>query len=168
MKNPTAVAALDLIRNFDGGPVCYDHFAFRTFGVSPLAFRYFMRRFASAILCLGAFFLFSLQGHYVGNVEFNGNVFIRTVLHASPLIALRCGSIEFRVGLLLCVSRLMDVGLMPCHKYSLTSATKSVMNCDFRLRSCVRSGFHHLIICWTWKEVRLMVLFLGSSSQKLS
>lgn len=34
MKNPTAVAALDLIRKHDGGPVCYDHFAFRTFGVS--------------------------------------------------------------------------------------------------------------------------------------
>ncbi|KAG0626980.1 hypothetical protein M758_2G165500 [Ceratodon purpureus] len=33
MKNPTAVAALDLIRKHDGGPVCYDHFAFRTFGV---------------------------------------------------------------------------------------------------------------------------------------
>lgn len=33
VKNPTAVAALDLIRKYDGGPVCYDHFAFRTFGV---------------------------------------------------------------------------------------------------------------------------------------
>ena len=33
-KNPTAVAALDLIRKHDGGPICYDHFAFRTFGVS--------------------------------------------------------------------------------------------------------------------------------------
>jgi len=33
LKNPTAVAALDLIRKHDGGPVCYDHFAFRTFGV---------------------------------------------------------------------------------------------------------------------------------------
>jgi len=32
-KNPTAVAALDLIRKHDGGPLCYDHFAFRTFGV---------------------------------------------------------------------------------------------------------------------------------------
>lgn len=36
VKNPTAVAALDLIRKHDGGPVCYDHFAFRTFGVSPI------------------------------------------------------------------------------------------------------------------------------------
>lgn len=36
VKNPTAVAALDLIRKHDGGPICYDHFAFRTFGVSPI------------------------------------------------------------------------------------------------------------------------------------
>lgn len=33
-KNPTAVTALQLIRKEDPGPVCYDHFAFRTFGVS--------------------------------------------------------------------------------------------------------------------------------------
>ncbi|BBN05576.1 hypothetical protein MPTK1_3g14320 [Marchantia polymorpha subsp. ruderalis] len=32
-KNPTAVTALQLIRKEDPGPVCYDHFAFRTFGV---------------------------------------------------------------------------------------------------------------------------------------
>lgn len=31
-KNPTALAALNLIRAHDSGPVCYDHFAFRTFG----------------------------------------------------------------------------------------------------------------------------------------
>lgn len=37
-KNPTAVAALDLIRKHDGGPVCYDHFAFRTFGVCSFLF----------------------------------------------------------------------------------------------------------------------------------
>ena len=37
-KNPTAVAALDLIRKHDGGPLCYDHFAFRTFGVSQGSF----------------------------------------------------------------------------------------------------------------------------------
>ena len=43
MKNPTAVAALDLIRKHDGGPLCYDHFAFRTFGVSqgPSSLMYF-------------------------------------------------------------------------------------------------------------------------------
>jgi hypothetical protein len=48
MKNPTAVAALDLIRKHDGGPVCYDHFAFRTFGVSMLDFFVFLflRRFS--------------------------------------------------------------------------------------------------------------------------
>ncbi|KAL3692380.1 hypothetical protein R1sor_006031 [Riccia sorocarpa] len=32
-KNPTAVTALELIRKEDVGPVCFDHFAFRTFGV---------------------------------------------------------------------------------------------------------------------------------------
>jgi hypothetical protein len=32
-KNPTASSALELIRKHDQGPVCYDHFAFRTFGV---------------------------------------------------------------------------------------------------------------------------------------
>ncbi|CAM6089716.1 unnamed protein product [Calypogeia fissa] len=31
-KNPTASAALELIRKQDQGPICYDHFAFRTFG----------------------------------------------------------------------------------------------------------------------------------------
>jgi hypothetical protein len=33
IKNPTAMTALDLIRTHVGGPLCYDHFAFRTFGV---------------------------------------------------------------------------------------------------------------------------------------
>ncbi|KAL2635250.1 hypothetical protein R1flu_006729 [Riccia fluitans] len=32
-KNPTAVTALELIHKEDAGPICYDHFAFRTFGV---------------------------------------------------------------------------------------------------------------------------------------
>jgi hypothetical protein len=31
-KNPTASVALELIRKQDQGPICYDHFAFRTFG----------------------------------------------------------------------------------------------------------------------------------------
>ncbi|MQL70630.1 hypothetical protein Taro_002936, partial [Colocasia esculenta] len=31
-KNPTAGAVLDLVRSSDGDNVCYDHFAFRTFG----------------------------------------------------------------------------------------------------------------------------------------
>ncbi|CAK9263208.1 unnamed protein product [Sphagnum jensenii] len=34
IKNPTAMTALDLIRTHVGGPLCYDHFAFRTFGVN--------------------------------------------------------------------------------------------------------------------------------------
>jgi hypothetical protein len=33
IKNPTAMTALDLIRTHVDGPLCYDHFAFRTFGV---------------------------------------------------------------------------------------------------------------------------------------
>lgn len=33
LKNPTAEAALELIRAHDAGRICYDHFAFRTFGV---------------------------------------------------------------------------------------------------------------------------------------
>ncbi|XP_077245306.1 2-oxoadipate dioxygenase/decarboxylase, chloroplastic/amyloplastic-like [Tasmannia lanceolata] len=32
-RNPTAKAILDLVRSCDGDHVCYDHFAFRTFGV---------------------------------------------------------------------------------------------------------------------------------------
>lgn len=32
-RNPTAGAILDLVRSCDGNHVCYDHFAFRTFGV---------------------------------------------------------------------------------------------------------------------------------------
>uniref|UniRef100_A0A1D1ZFY6 2-oxoadipate dioxygenase/decarboxylase n=1 Tax=Anthurium amnicola TaxID=1678845 RepID=A0A1D1ZFY6_9ARAE len=32
-KNPTAAAILDVVRSCDGEHVCYDHFAFRTFGV---------------------------------------------------------------------------------------------------------------------------------------
>lgn len=32
-RNPTAKAVLDLVSSSDGSPVCYDHFAFRTFGV---------------------------------------------------------------------------------------------------------------------------------------
>lgn len=50
MKNPTAVAALDLIRKHDGGPVCYDHFAFRTFGVSLIMFQHL--RFMMCIFTL--------------------------------------------------------------------------------------------------------------------
>eukprot|EP00249_Psilotum_nudum_P009649 c22065_g1_i1 orf=482-1714(-) len=45
-KNLTAVAALDVIREHDGGPLCYDHFAFRTFGVD-----------GCGINCLARFFL---------------------------------------------------------------------------------------------------------------
>ncbi|XP_072964969.1 2-oxoadipate dioxygenase/decarboxylase, chloroplastic/amyloplastic [Typha angustifolia] len=32
-RNPTAKAILDLVRSRDGNNICYDHFAFRTFGV---------------------------------------------------------------------------------------------------------------------------------------
>ncbi|KAH9322796.1 hypothetical protein KI387_017435 [Taxus chinensis] len=32
-KNPTATSVLDLVRRYDGGQLCYDHFAFRTFDV---------------------------------------------------------------------------------------------------------------------------------------
>ena len=32
-KNPTAMAALDIIRKHNKASICYDHFAFRTFGV---------------------------------------------------------------------------------------------------------------------------------------
>nr|CAD1843083.1 unnamed protein product [Ananas comosus var. bracteatus] len=32
-RNPTAKAVLDLVQSHDGNNVCYDHFAFRTFGV---------------------------------------------------------------------------------------------------------------------------------------
>eukprot|EP01018_Ginkgo_biloba_P010542 Gb_15393 [translate_table: standard] len=32
-KNPTVSAVLDLVHAYDSGHVCYDHFAFRTFGV---------------------------------------------------------------------------------------------------------------------------------------
>nr|XP_010915109.1 uncharacterized protein LOC105040320 isoform X2 [Elaeis guineensis] len=32
-RNPTAKAILDLVRSCDGDHICYDHFAFRTFGV---------------------------------------------------------------------------------------------------------------------------------------
>eukprot|EP00262_Sarcandra_glabra_P020407 TRINITY_DN80_c0_g3_i1.p1 TRINITY_DN80_c0_g3~~TRINITY_DN80_c0_g3_i1.p1 ORF type:complete len:347 (+),score=56.61 TRINITY_DN80_c0_g3_i1:144-1043(+) len=31
-RNPTANTILDLVRSSDGDPICYDHFAFRTFG----------------------------------------------------------------------------------------------------------------------------------------
>lgn len=41
-KNPTVSSVLDFVRTYDGGQVCYDHFAFRTFnvdncGISALA-----------------------------------------------------------------------------------------------------------------------------------
>jgi hypothetical protein len=42
IKNPTAMTALDLIRTHVGGPLCYDHFAFRTFGVRIILFLGFM------------------------------------------------------------------------------------------------------------------------------
>lgn len=32
-KNPTAKSILDLVRSVDGDQICYDHFAYRTFGV---------------------------------------------------------------------------------------------------------------------------------------
>lgn len=32
-KNPTAKSILDLVRSADGDQICYDHFAYRTFGV---------------------------------------------------------------------------------------------------------------------------------------
>lgn len=32
-RNPTAKSVLELVSSSDGSPVCYDHFAFRTFGV---------------------------------------------------------------------------------------------------------------------------------------
>lgn len=32
-KNPTAKAILELVHSADGDQICYDHFAFRTFGV---------------------------------------------------------------------------------------------------------------------------------------
>lgn len=32
-KNPTAKAILELVRSADDDQICYDHFAFRTFGV---------------------------------------------------------------------------------------------------------------------------------------
>uniref|UniRef100_A0A0D6QWC2 2-oxoadipate dioxygenase/decarboxylase n=1 Tax=Araucaria cunninghamii TaxID=56994 RepID=A0A0D6QWC2_ARACU len=32
-KNPTASSIVDLVRRYDGGQLCYDHFAFRTFNV---------------------------------------------------------------------------------------------------------------------------------------
>ena len=33
-RNPTAKTILELIRSYDGDHICYDHLAFRTFGVS--------------------------------------------------------------------------------------------------------------------------------------
>ncbi len=33
-RNPTAKTILELVRSYDGDHICYDHFAFRTFGVS--------------------------------------------------------------------------------------------------------------------------------------
>ena len=33
-RNPTAEAILELVRSIDGDQLCYDHLAFRTFGVS--------------------------------------------------------------------------------------------------------------------------------------
>lgn len=32
-RNPTAKAVLGLVQSADGERICYDHFAFRTFGV---------------------------------------------------------------------------------------------------------------------------------------
>lgn len=32
-KNPSAKAILELVRSADADRICYDHFAFRTFGV---------------------------------------------------------------------------------------------------------------------------------------
>ncbi|OAY63038.1 hypothetical protein ACMD2_13410 [Ananas comosus] len=39
-RNPTAKAVLDLVQSHDGNNVCYDHFAFRTFGVGSGRLRY--------------------------------------------------------------------------------------------------------------------------------
>lgn len=33
-RNPTAEKILDLVHSYDGDNICFDHFAFRTFGVS--------------------------------------------------------------------------------------------------------------------------------------
>ncbi|KAL5682877.1 hypothetical protein ACJX0J_009262, partial [Zea mays] len=33
-RNPTAKTILELVRSYDGDHICYDHFAFRTFGVN--------------------------------------------------------------------------------------------------------------------------------------
>lgn len=33
-RNPTAKTILELVRSYDGDHICYDHLAFRTFGVS--------------------------------------------------------------------------------------------------------------------------------------
>lgn len=37
-RNPTAKAILELVRSVDGDQLCYDHFAYRTFGVTFLNF----------------------------------------------------------------------------------------------------------------------------------
>jgi len=33
-RNPTAKTILELVQSYDGDHICYDHLAFRTFGVS--------------------------------------------------------------------------------------------------------------------------------------
>ena len=40
-RNPTAKAILELVRKDDGEHICYDHFAFRTFGVNSYLCTYF-------------------------------------------------------------------------------------------------------------------------------
>lgn len=47
-NNPTALAALELIRKQDKGPICYDHFAFRTFGVTSQPSLFFQSRLFSS------------------------------------------------------------------------------------------------------------------------
>lgn len=38
-RNPTAKAILELVHSVDDEQICYDHLAFRTFGVSCLCFQ---------------------------------------------------------------------------------------------------------------------------------
>ena len=37
-RNPTAKAVLDLVQSTENTPICYDHVAFRTFGVNFFGF----------------------------------------------------------------------------------------------------------------------------------
>lgn len=49
-RNPTAKAILDLVRSCDGDHICYDHFAFRTFGVYTKLV--FLKDSVSLICCI--------------------------------------------------------------------------------------------------------------------